>query len=605
MSNKVLVVAINDYPGTANDLPSCLEDAKKFTELLKSPPYDFGEIRSHFDADATLENVLNGLDWLCENAEPEDRRVFYFSGHGYRTPKDGILRECLCLYDKFFFDNEFSEKTQDLPLGILTVVLDSCHSGGMEKAFFVVQPGEDPIKVKTWLPHPEEMVKSWDAEQQAIPFKPFGCEPIDPVSPLGAMGKSMDATADKAVTPQVKGLLITACQADETAAASTSKTNGMSAFTYCLIKAFTNLGKSLTSYDLLSSNDLFQAVAQELKALSFKQNPAIKEPREPQGLGARSFITLRPITAKFSAPETVSGSVNLPLKMTDIIRNAIEAMRNQNKEFQPTVTTGDQTMPVAQEIQLMSTKDKAWWNDVINVAVQLAPVIAGAISKDFDPSAPATTGMSVKDKAWWNDVINVAVQLAPVIAGAVSKDFDPSAPATTGMPVKDKAWWNDVINAAIQIAPVIAGAVSKDFDPSATGTPTSGNGTSAPVADEKFWGAVLQVAAQVVPVIIQAVSKDFDPSGTGTPTSGNGTSAPVADEKFWGAVLQVAAQVVPVIIQAVTKDFKPTSATSALPSMGGAAGMPATGKFEPGLGSVNVEQLARQLAPILASQVKM
>ena len=565
MSNKVLVVAINDYPGTANDLPSCLEDAKKFTELLKSPPYDFGEIRSHFDADATLENVLNGLDWLCENAEPEDRRVFYFSGHGYRTPKDGILRECLCLYDKFFFDNEFSEKTQDLPLGILTVVLDSCHSGGMEKAFFVVQPGEDPIKVKTWLPHPEEMVKSWDAEQQAIPFKPFGCEPIDPVSPLGAMGKSMDATADKAVTPQVKGLLITACQADETAAASTSKTNGMSAFTYCLIKAFTNLGKSLTSYDLLSSNDLFQAVAQELKALSFKQNPAIKEPREPQGLGARSFITLRPITAKFSAPETVSGSVNLPLKMTDIIRNAIEAMRNQNKEFQPTVTTGDQTMPVAQEIQLMSTKDKAWWNDVINVAVQLAPVIAGAISKDFDPSAPATTGM----------------------------------------PVKDKAWWNDVINAAIQIAPVIAGAVSKDFDPSATGTPTSGNGTSAPVADEKFWGAVLQVAAQVVPVIIQAVSKDFDPSGTGTPTSGNGTSAPVADEKFWGAVLQVAAQVVPVIIQAVTKDFKPTSATSALPSMGGAAGMPATGKFEPGLGSVNVEQLARQLAPILASQVKM
>jgi hypothetical protein len=333
----------------------------------------------------------------------------------------------------------------------------------------------------------------------------------------------------------------------------------MSAFTYCLIKAFANLGKSLTSYDLLSSNDLFQAVAQELKALSFKQNPVIKEPREPQGLGARSFITLRPITAKLSAPETVSGSVNLPLKMTDVIRNAIEAMRNQNKEFQPTVTTGDQTMPVAQEIQLMSTKDKAWWNDVINVAVQLAPVIAGAVSKDFDPSAPATTGMPVKDKAWWNDVINVAVQLAPVIAGAISKDFDPSAPATTGMPVRDKAWWNDVINAAIQIAPVI----------------------------------------------VQAVSKDFDPSATGTPTSGNGTSAPVADEKFWGAVLQVAAQVVPVIIQAVTKDFKPTSATSALPSMGGAAGMPATGKFEPGLGSVNVEQLARQLAPILASQVKM
>jgi hypothetical protein len=35
-SRKALVVAINDYPDSANDLPSCVEDAKGVTELLQS-----------------------------------------------------------------------------------------------------------------------------------------------------------------------------------------------------------------------------------------------------------------------------------------------------------------------------------------------------------------------------------------------------------------------------------------------------------------------------------------------------------------------------------------------------------------------------------------
>jgi hypothetical protein len=38
-SRRALVVAINDYPGSANDLPSCVEDAKGVTELLQSEPF--------------------------------------------------------------------------------------------------------------------------------------------------------------------------------------------------------------------------------------------------------------------------------------------------------------------------------------------------------------------------------------------------------------------------------------------------------------------------------------------------------------------------------------------------------------------------------------
>lgn len=117
-SRKALIVAINDYPdGSANDLPSCIDDAKAMTELLKAAPYEFQEIRTHLDAEATIQNVTDSLNWLFEGSSqhrtqmgPDDRLVFYYNGHGFRTEQDGILRECLCLYDGFFFDKELNAR---------------------------------------------------------------------------------------------------------------------------------------------------------------------------------------------------------------------------------------------------------------------------------------------------------------------------------------------------------------------------------------------------------------------------------------------------------------------------------------------------------------
>ena len=141
---KALIMAINDYPESANDLPSCVEDAKGITALLQSDPYAFQEVRTFLDGEATIKTVMEGLDWLFgKNSRDEgiqvtseDRLVFYYSGHGFRTNKDGVLKECLCLHDGFFFAETLNHQTQDLPPGIFTMVLDSCHSGGMDKRFF-------------------------------------------------------------------------------------------------------------------------------------------------------------------------------------------------------------------------------------------------------------------------------------------------------------------------------------------------------------------------------------------------------------------------------------------------------------------------------------
>jgi len=86
--------------------------------------------------DATLANVRTGLDALFADAQAGDELVYFESSHGYRYPEGNTMVEVLCLYDGFLEDTEFAQRTLALPANVLTVVLDACHSGGMNKLFF-------------------------------------------------------------------------------------------------------------------------------------------------------------------------------------------------------------------------------------------------------------------------------------------------------------------------------------------------------------------------------------------------------------------------------------------------------------------------------------
>ena len=101
---------------------------------------------------ATYDGVMDGLNWLANNAEPDDYALFYFSGHGgYRPdqPKgdkdhDEIddSDEYIVTYDYQAITDDFFTKWvrpeifwYDLPIqGIwskhLAIILDSCSSGG-------------------------------------------------------------------------------------------------------------------------------------------------------------------------------------------------------------------------------------------------------------------------------------------------------------------------------------------------------------------------------------------------------------------------------------------------------------------------------------------
>ena len=127
-----VVVGIDDYPGTLNDLPSCVADARFMARFLTGT-LGFRDVTELHNESATLEAVSRALGLMLENTTRTDRLVFYYSGHGTQTVRNDELRESLCLHDRLFNDDVLVNASQHLPPGVLTVVLDSCFSGGMSK----------------------------------------------------------------------------------------------------------------------------------------------------------------------------------------------------------------------------------------------------------------------------------------------------------------------------------------------------------------------------------------------------------------------------------------------------------------------------------------
>jgi len=86
---------------------------------------------------------------------------------------------------------------------------------------------------------------------------------------------------------QLKGVLISASTETETASASTSQTNGLSAFTFCLLRVLETRGLNLSFQQLIEESIL------ELRALGLRQTPLLKA--RPQALVFRTFLNLESV----------------------------------------------------------------------------------------------------------------------------------------------------------------------------------------------------------------------------------------------------------------------------------------------------------------------
>jgi hypothetical protein len=311
---RALLIGIDQYPDPRNNLNSCVADTLKFKDMLMSS-YGFapGDIRLLHNNYATLANVRTGLDDLARGATIGDELVFFESSHGYRYPQGDTMVEVLCLYDAFLTDTEFAQRTQSLPPEVLTVVLDACHSGGMNKVFFSPD-GPVLARVKVWQPPTEEAIAQIQQMHQVTRFKFFGrttsAEPADVAKAFSIGNAAIKAFATgSGVRPGVQalwsrkaysagdvelnGALFSACQADQTAAAGSTATNGLSAFTYAMTDQLD------TSISLAS---LCVRTVARLQSLNMSQTPEVHTPIGQPQLANETFITLQPVQGPAVVP---------------------------------------------------------------------------------------------------------------------------------------------------------------------------------------------------------------------------------------------------------------------------------------------------------------
>ncbi|KAE8733508.1 Metacaspase-4 [Hibiscus syriacus] len=144
MGKKAVLIGIN-YPGTKAELKGCINDVKRMYKcLLERYGFSNEDIKVLIDTDdsyarPTGKNIRRALNSLVRSANPGDYLFVHYSGHGTRLPAetgdddDTGYDECIVPCDmNLITDDDFRDLVDKVPAGCrLTIVSDSCHSGGL------------------------------------------------------------------------------------------------------------------------------------------------------------------------------------------------------------------------------------------------------------------------------------------------------------------------------------------------------------------------------------------------------------------------------------------------------------------------------------------
>lgn len=144
MTKKAVLIGCN-YAGTKAELRGCINDVKRMYQCLVER-YGFSEddINVLIDSDEsytqpTGANIRKALADLVGSAESGDYLFVHYSGHGTRLPAetgdddDTGYDECIVPCDfNLINDDDFRDLVDQVPHGCrITIVSDSCHSGGL------------------------------------------------------------------------------------------------------------------------------------------------------------------------------------------------------------------------------------------------------------------------------------------------------------------------------------------------------------------------------------------------------------------------------------------------------------------------------------------
>lgn len=167
---RALLVGINEYKESANNLEGCVNDVFRMSEVLQECQFRAEEIRVVLNQRATAAGIRERLEWLVDGARPGDELVFFYSGHGAQLPTYGLgdsvdrMDETLVPHDfdwspaTSITDDHIYHTYSQLPVETrLAMIFDCCHSGGMHrdggaKIRGLVAPDDIRHRAMRWSP---------------------------------------------------------------------------------------------------------------------------------------------------------------------------------------------------------------------------------------------------------------------------------------------------------------------------------------------------------------------------------------------------------------------------------------------------------------------
>jgi hypothetical protein len=151
---RALLVGVGQYATPGIDLPGIDLDLERMHDTLVRMGFTDAQIRTLRDDEATSTRVIESFStWLKDGVQPQDRVVFYFSGHGSNIPdtnkdeSDGV-DEVLVTHDMkrarvngkasltgVVVDDKLGQLIAALPSRNVWIIVDSCHSGTVTRSF--------------------------------------------------------------------------------------------------------------------------------------------------------------------------------------------------------------------------------------------------------------------------------------------------------------------------------------------------------------------------------------------------------------------------------------------------------------------------------------
>jgi len=313
MADKALLLGINTYKKVSH-LRGCVNDVDNMrgvlTEVFGFKPANVKVLLN----DRVIKKDVNAeMAWLLKDAQPKDRIVFHYSGHGSQSvdvdgDEDDEVDELLCLYDMDFddpdtymLDDELREWTKKLPEGVeLTIVLDSCHSGSGTRMLLAPVAGKASRQVAMMVDPTTtvERALAGNARTRGLGAADAALMATDPenedlvriryVEPPQAIKAAIATRRQNAtrglVVARMNHVLLAGCKDNQTSADAMIEQTPNGAFTFYLCKMLRAGGAKL------ERKELIDRVEQALHDAHFSQVPQLEGPTDQGALFGSSRV---------------------------------------------------------------------------------------------------------------------------------------------------------------------------------------------------------------------------------------------------------------------------------------------------------------------------